>query len=334
MFRCTPIPRTARLAISLPIFFRHMLYGDQSSMIASSSRVLPFGTLRCSSRTMLRTFGMCLARLIRISRRVILRGQNCYHLYCFLNRLRYSKNPQANNFAPRRNSECQTLLQFQNHAISMFPNKIAALTHKRLIKRTARFMLSILIWMRMDLFIFREDSIELEAMRNPIILLAHPLLVLIIQYHHLRTLHTGPQLMPASLRHEFWILLAHATVQSVLYKCISTRWRAHRTHGDLLAARVNRTVCTFVHTGVNYAGPIIVRTPVEDINLKKPISRYSCLTAKVHLELFSDYTSLTFSKRGIIAAYQRFVSRWGLSTSIPITEPHFMVPNCLLHMQK
>ena len=100
------------------------------------------------------------------------------------------------------------------------------------------------------------------AMRNPIVLRAHPLLVLIIQYHHLRMLHTDSQL---TLVIATRILdSSGATVRSVLYKCIPcTRERADvlvELMGDLPAASVNRTARAFVYTGVDYAGPIAVRT--------------------------------------------------------------------------
>ncbi|XP_032684998.1 uncharacterized protein LOC116850611 [Odontomachus brunneus] len=157
-----------------------------------------------------------------------------------------------------------------------------------------------------------------EAMKNPIILRTHPLLVLIIQHHHLRTLHAGSQLTLRSLRNEFSILRARATVRSVLYKCIPcTRERAAvpvELMGNLPAARVNRTVRAFIHTGVDYAGPIVVRTaPGRGHKSQKAyIALFVCLTTKaLHLELVSDYTSPTF-----IAAYQRFVSRRGLPTSM------------------
>ncbi|XP_018376183.1 PREDICTED: uncharacterized protein LOC108769601 [Trachymyrmex cornetzi] len=156
------------------------------------------------------------------------------------------------------------------------------------------------------------------ATRNPIVFRAHPLLILIIQRHHLRTLHAGSQLKLASLQNEFWILRARATVQSVLYKCIPcTRERSDipvELMGDLPAARVNRTVRAFIHTGVDYTGPIAVRTaPGRGHKSQKAyIALFVCLTIKaLHLELVSDYISPTF-----IAAYQRFVSRRGLPTSM------------------
>ena len=70
--------------------------------------------------------------------------------------------------------------------------------------------------------------------------------------------------MLALLQHKFWILWARAIVRSVLYKCMPcTRERADvpvELMSDLPAARVYRTARAFVHTGVDYAGPIAVRT--------------------------------------------------------------------------
>ena len=43
---------------------------------------------------------------------------------------------------------------------------------------------------------------------------------------------------------------------------------------DFPAARVNRTARAFVHTGVDYADPIIVQTRAK-VNRKRPISLYS-----------------------------------------------------------
>ena len=140
------------------------------------------------------------------------------------------------------------------------------------------------------------------------------LLVLIIQ-HHLRTLHVGPQLMLASLHHEFWILRARATVRSVLYKCIPyTRERVDvpvELMSNLPAARVNRTARAFVHTGVDYSA--VRTTPDRGHKSQKAyFALFVCFTTKaLHLELVSDCTSPTF-----IAAYQWFVSHRGLLTSM------------------
>jgi len=70
------------------------------------------------------------------------------------------------------------------------------------------------------------------------------------------------------------------------------------------------------------------RLPIEDINRKRPIALFICLTTKaLYLKLVSDYTSPTF-----IAAYQRFVSRRGPMHSDNGTT--FYDTNRELHMRK
>lgn len=152
-----------------------------------------------------------------------------------------------------------------------------------------------------------------EVIKHPIILRSHSLLSLLILHHHLRTLHGGSQLTLASLRNEFWILRARA-VRAVLYQCVQcTRERAEipiELMGDLPDIRVNRAIRVFEHTGVDYAGPLLIRmAPGRGHKAHKAyIVLFICTTVKaVHIELVSDYTSATF-----LAAYQRFISRRGL----------------------
>jgi len=103
---------------------------------------------------------------------------------------------------------------------------------------------------------------EAIKLKHPIILRSHPLLSLIIE-HYLRTMYEGPQLTLALLRTEFWILRARATVRSVLYKCVpcsrETTKISNKLMGDLPNPRINRVFCAFIHTRVDYAGPIALR---------------------------------------------------------------------------
>jgi len=74
--------------------------------------------------------------------------------------------------------------------------------------------------------------------------------------------------------------------------------------GDLPAARVNRTARAFVHAGVDYAGPTVIRTTPGGYKLQKTYIALFLTIIALYLELVSDYIFSTF-----IAAYQRFVSR-------------------------
>lgn len=75
--------------------------------------------------------------------------------------------------------------------------------------------------------------------------------------------------------------------------------------GDLPDAIVNRTYGTFVHTGVDYTGPITVRTaPGRGHKAQRAyIALFVCLTTKaIHLELVSDYSSMTFIANDLFPA--------------------------------
>ncbi|XP_011858860.1 PREDICTED: uncharacterized protein LOC105556384 [Vollenhovia emeryi] len=157
-----------------------------------------------------------------------------------------------------------------------------------------------------------------DDIRNPIVLKDHPLVRIIIMDTHRRSLHAGSQLTLARLREKFWILRARSLVRAVLYSCVPcTREKAQiptELMGDLPNVRVNRSNRAFEHTGVDYAGPILVRTSRGRGHKahKAYISVFVCMTTKaIHLELVSDYSSDAF-----IATLHRFVSRRGYPSSI------------------
>jgi len=115
------------------------------------------------------------------------------------------------------------------------------------------------------------------------------------------------------LANEFCIL-RRATVRSIFYKCIPcTRERADipvELMDYLPVTTVNRSARIFIHIGVNYVNPIVVRiTPDQGHKLHKIyIVLAICLMTKaLHLELVNDYSSSSF-----IAAHQHFVFCRGL----------------------
>lgn len=147
--------------------------------------------------------------------------------------------------------------------------------------------------------------------RNPIVLKDHPLVRMIIMDTHLCAMHSGSQLTLARIREKFWILRARFVVRAALYTCVKcTQERVQipiELMGDLPNVRVNRSTRAFEHTGVNYAGPILVRTSDGRSHKahKAYISIFICMTTKaIHLELVSAYSSEAF-----IATFHRFVSR-------------------------
>ena len=127
-------------------------------------------------------------------------------------------------------------------------------------------------------------------------------------------MHGGPQLTITSLRQEYWILRARATIRAVLYRCVRCAREAAKVPselmGDLPESRVTRVSRAFINSGVDYAGPIAVRNAPGrgQKSHKAYIAIFICLTTKaIHVELVSDYSSATFR-----AAYHRFIARRGL----------------------
>ncbi|XP_044590520.1 uncharacterized protein LOC123269053 [Cotesia glomerata] len=140
-----------------------------------------------------------------------------------------------------------------------------------------------------------------------------PLTSILIDDSHRKTLHGGTQLTLADLRESVWIIGGRVPVRSFILRCaICTRHRGERAQqliGQLSAARVQPTRA-FLHTGLDYAGPITLKTfqGRGAKTYKGWIAVFVCMfSSAVHLELVTDYTAAAF-----IAAYHRFTSRRGI----------------------
>jgi len=140
---------------------------------------------------------------------------------------------------------------------------------------------------------------------------------LIIDTYHRRILHGGTQLTLGTIRQHYWIPRGRALVKAALRRCIPcVRWRAAAPQ-QLMADLPRRRVIParpFLHTGVDYAGPILLRSTRGRGHRahKAFIVVFVCLSSKaVHLEVVSDYTVEAF-----LAALRRFTSCRGLCRSL------------------
>nr|XP_049702858.1 uncharacterized protein LOC126055941 [Helicoverpa armigera] len=149
--------------------------------------------------------------------------------------------------------------------------------------------------------------------KHPFLLPKHdPIVDLIIHHYHVMNCHTGPGLLMSILRQRFWILDARTVIRSKLRQC-NTCFRVSPTHptpvmADLPEYRVSESKA-FVHTGVDYAGPIrITLTRRRGQHAQKAyVCLFVCLVTKaVHVELVSELTTDAF-----LAAFKRFISRRG-----------------------
>ena len=158
-----------------------------------------------------------------------------------------------------------------------------------------------------------EKSELSKSAKHPIILPAkHHLSKLIIQEAHLDTMHGGVELTLAYVRSRYWIINAKKTVRATVRNCVTCiRYRATTTQqlmGQLPKERVTPSRA-FVHSGVDYAGPIDIRTTKGrgHKTYKGYIAIFVCLATKaIHIEVVSDMTTNTF-----LAAFRRFTARRG-----------------------
>lgn len=157
-----------------------------------------------------------------------------------------------------------------------------------------------------------KSDLPYEA-KHPALLPKHDRVVdLIIDYYHSMYCHTGPGLLMSIIRQRFWVLDARTVIRARCRKC-NTCFRLNPTHptpkmADLPEFRV-RDAKAFVHTGVDFAGPLnyIPTRRRGQHSQKVYICLFICLVTKaIHLELVSDLTSESF-----LSAFKRFISRRG-----------------------
>lgn len=154
--------------------------------------------------------------------------------------------------------------------------------------------------------------------QHPIILSGKTSIVaLIITDAHERVYHGGPQNTLGQLHQAYWLINGRRQVRALIHKCVicaKTRTKTqHQLMGNLPAARVQPSR-PFLHTGIDYAGPIWSRTTKGRGHraTKSWIAVFICFSTKAaHFELVSDLTSAAF-----IAAFRRFTARRGRCSDV------------------
>ncbi|XP_011169521.1 uncharacterized protein LOC105202636 [Solenopsis invicta] len=151
--------------------------------------------------------------------------------------------------------------------------------------------------------------------RHPVILpRGSHFTMLVIEACHQKTLHGGVQLTLGQLRQRYWVPGGRLEIRRLIHRCIPCmRWRVASPQPPMSKLPKSR-VRPFTHTGVDYAGPVLVRTAAGRGHKSKKVffCIFICLaTRAVHLELVSDY-----STDACIAVFRRFVSRHGMCQSM------------------
>ncbi|XP_055531456.1 uncharacterized protein LOC129722189 [Wyeomyia smithii] len=132
----------------------------------------------------------------------------------------------------------------------------------------------------------------------------------IIEAIHREELYVGPNGLLAKIRQQFWPVNAECTIKRVLGKCLKC-FRLHpkdvqQFMGNYPSSRVT-PADPFARTGVDYAGPFVLKQGRAKARSKAYVSVFVCMTTKaIHLELVSSLTSDAF-----LGALHRFVGRRG-----------------------
>ncbi|XP_070511538.1 uncharacterized protein [Cardiocondyla obscurior] len=158
----------------------------------------------------------------------------------------------------------------------------------------------------------KNATMNVDA-KHPMLLPKHSeLTTLIVRAEHVNALHAGAQTTLAMVRQRFWPIAARAVVRKIVRNCV-TCFKckpkfSQAKMADLPGKRVN-VARPFTHTGVDYAGPILLKEHKRrNAKLTKAyLAIFVCFTVRaVHIEIVSDLTSGAF-----IAAFKRFISRRG-----------------------
>ena len=136
---------------------------------------------------------------------------------------------------------------------------------------------------------------------------------LVIMDAHEEVRHTSVDSTLNRVRSRYWILRGRRAVSKVVAKCSLCKiWRLRRLKATPLANLPNYRICSeysFQVTGIDYAGPLLVRNIYGDKqNLYKSyILLFTCATSRaVHIELTADMSAST-----LIRTLKRFFCRKG-----------------------
>ena len=142
----------------------------------------------------------------------------------------------------------------------------------------------------------------------------HHVTSLIIRYCHERVMHNGLKETLTEVRSRYWIPKGRQTVKKELFGCNICRRFQGRSYPvpespDLPEFRV-RDVHAFSCVGVDFAGPLFVKSKVKDDPemAKVYIALFTCATSRaVHLELVPSLDAPTF-----LLCLGRFIGHRGL----------------------
>jgi len=158
----------------------------------------------------------------------------------------------------------------------------------------------------------QQSILPCQAIHQMILPPDHHFTKLVVSAEHIWLHHAGPQLLSATIHEKYWIPRIRNLVRSVIHQCLTCyRFKAQAKQqliGELPPSRV-RLSKPFLTTGVDYAGPILLRLgPTRSKTIIKDyIAIFVCLVTKaIHTEVVTSFTT-----EALLAALRRFIARRG-----------------------
>ena len=136
--------------------------------------------------------------------------------------------------------------------------------------------------------------------KHPILLpKEHHFTLLVVRRAHERVLHNGVKDTLNEVRSKFWIVKGRSFVKKVIHQCVTCkRFEGKPCLGPppppLPRFRVAQDP-PFTHTGVDFAGPLFIKTGTAIANAKVWICLYTCCVVRaIHLDIIPDLTTSSF----------------------------------------
>ena len=153
--------------------------------------------------------------------------------------------------------------------------------------------------------------------RYPVILPRnHMVSKLIVQHYHELCNHLGTNTTLASMSVKYWLICARSEINSCESRCYECKRRKAKSLSQLMAPlpskRLQQSLRAFSYSGVDCAGPFLVKMGRGKTRQKRYICLFTCLnTRAVHLEVIYRMNTDSF-----LNAFWRFTHRRGIPLKV------------------
>ncbi|CAL1288082.1 unnamed protein product, partial [Larinioides sclopetarius] len=198
--------------------------------------------------------------------------------------------------------------------VSEFKMEIKCLKNKQPLPRNSK-ILSLNVFLDKNGLLrvggrLRLSELQESQKHQKLLPKSHHFTQLLINYYHVKSLHSGTQTTLYLIRQQYWIPSGQDKVRRIINKCLTCFRNKSNTinqiMGDLPRDRITPSR-PFEKTGIDFAGPILTKPNLKrsKVVIKSYIAIFICFSTKaIHFEVVSDLTTEAF-----LAALRRFIAR-------------------------